>query len=206
MEQKEAIKRFFKVFEVVASLVVINFMVVLGSVLTLFVLTPVLLYGAFYVTNKILILDVETLIADFIRAITSGFWNATKYGYPLLLGIGMLLGLFLGVNPLIVTEIPITLYGVILGAQLLLLYILLSLLLLHLGSLVMNNGQQTSFEIALITIFAYPIRTTIAFLSLFVIPGFLLQITPYFLFVIILIGLQGYFIVMRNAFTTMDSR
>jgi uncharacterized membrane protein YesL len=198
MGSNPAINRFFKTFEVIGSFILLNFIMILGSLISLFLLTPVLVFSMFKTLNKLSKKSFDDIVFEYFANIKNNFVKATKIGYPILLAIIVVLYLFLVVNPYIIDLIPIYLYAVILGSQLLLLYMLISVLLIFLMSLAVTETEENLMKKSFLVVFAYPAKTIISFLALFVIPGVVLSVSFYFLFLIIPCGLIGYHIILSK--------
>ncbi len=198
MKNNQAIQRFFKVFEVLATFILLNLIMFLGSVISLFILTPLLVFSMFKTIGKLTRKDFDDMLVEYFTNMKHRFVKVTKVGYPLILGIAFLLYLFLVVNPYIADIVPIYLYAIIMGAQLLLLYMIISVTMIYLMKMAIDDKEDNPFRSSILLVFGYPGKTIFAFLSMFFVPGLLLYISYFFIFLIIPFGLIGYYIMIAK--------
>ncbi len=198
-----AVQNFLKVFEIVATFVLLNIIMLVGSVFSAFILTPLLVYSMFRAIRKLYDKDYDNMLIDYFANMKHKFIRVTRIGYPLILAIVFLLYLFFFVNPVIADLVSIYFYAAILGSQILLMYIIVSVTMIYLMSLSINPEAEDVFRKSTIIVFGYFGKTIFAFLAMFIVPSILLSFSYFFLFLIIPCSLIGYHIIMNKTLLSL---
>lgn len=163
--------KLFAAFELILAFFIINATVVIFSIISLFLLYPVLISGIFYILRKIIKhKEYESIIFDYFRFVRKNIIKSLMVGIlPLIISIIIVLTVFL-VNPMMVEITSMDLVMGIQVVQLIVLYILFSVLSISLIQIAHSIKKDNMIVLrdSFLIFFAKPLRPIIAFASIFI--------------------------------------
>ncbi|MCF7925065.1 MAG: hypothetical protein K9L26_00825 [Candidatus Izimaplasma sp.] len=201
---KTNLYKIFLLFEIIITLFIINALLIAGSLLSLFILFPVLLTATFSITRRLVHYnEFNGVLYSFFTFIKGNVFRTLKVLYPLTIFILLLLFNIFYFNEILIGAYPDYINGIILVAQFLLLYQLLGVLFissLMLTAVDENRKIKDYYFYAFILFNANPIRSFLAILSTLVSIGLIFQTTQIAFFLFLPLGIILFYIVYVDVF------
>jgi len=203
------LSKLFAFFELILSFFIINAVVVVFSIISMFLLFPVLISGIFYVMRGIIKhKEYESILSNYFGFVKKNIFRSMTVGVlPLIIMVIIILTIVF-VNPFMTVIVSADLVIVIQIVQLIVLYIFSSVLFISLIQ-ISHEIKKESFLIlqdSFLIFFAKPLRPLIAFLTVLIFGYYLyLYIDLYFIVFAIPIVYSLYYIVIYPNIDKYDS-
>lgn len=194
--------KMFAIFELIFSFLIINLLIVVLSIISIFLLYPVLISGIFYILRRIIKYgEYESILFNYYTFVKKNIVSALLTGIlPMTLSF-IIIFTVIFVNPLMIDIIKDSYIVVIQIVQLVMLYILSSVLFISLIQVahLIKKDNTIILRDSFLILFAKPIRSLIAFISIFMFGYYLYSyIDLYFIVFAIPILMSIYYIIIYS--------
>jgi hypothetical protein len=196
------LEKMFAIFELIVSFLIINLLIVVLSIVSLFLLYPVLISGIFYILRRIIkFKEYDSLLINYFTFVKKNIVSSLLAGIlPMTLSFVIVLTVIF-VNPLMIDIINDSYIVVIQIVQLIMLYILSSVLFISLIQVahLIKKDNTIIIRDSFLILFAKPIRSLLAFMSIFLFGYYLFSfIDLYFIVFAIPILMSLYYIIIYS--------
>ena len=198
---KQAFGTAFSIFEIILSIVLANVLLVIGSVLSGFLLFPVLLISTLYYLRRIyLYREFTGIIFNYTNFIKGNIVKSIKLLFPLVLFVGFMLLSVFYYNQILTDMLHPYFILVIFVVQAFLLYQVVGVMIVS-AILYGKNPDTENKEIlnkAFIIFNAHPIRGFLSILSLAAGVIFIVRVLPFSYLIVFPIGLFFFYVVFSD--------